>query len=564
MATTEAPATTAPVIRAPRGTELRCKGWQQEAALRCLMNNLDPENAERPQDLVVYGGIGKAARNWECYHAIVRELEQLGSEDTLLVQSGKPVAVFPTHEMAPRVIIANSNLVGKWATWEHFNELDRKGLMMYGQMTAGSWIYIGTQGILQGTFQTFAALADRQFSGANGAGTLAGKLVVTGGMGGMGGAQPLSVTLNGGVALVVEVDRSRIERRVQTRYCDRLSENLDEALRLCEEACHEGRALSVGLVGNCADVLPEIVRRGVHVDVVTDQTSAHDPLNGYIPQGLSLSEAAELRERDPAEYVRRSTASMVVHVDAMLALQRAGAVTFDYGNNIRRFAFDAGCADAFNIPGFVPEYIRPLFCTGTGPFRWVALSGDPRDIDRTDELALELFPENEILNRWLKLARGRFAFQGLPARICWLGYGERAKMGLAINDLVKQGKISAPIAMGRDHLDAGSVASPYRETEKMLDGSDAVADWPILNALLNTASGATWVSFHHGGGVGMGYSLHAGQVTVADGTELAASKIARVLNNDPGLGVVRHADAGYELAQRTAREKGIRIPMAEK
>jgi urocanate hydratase len=563
MATTETPATTAPVIRAPRGTELRCKGWQQEAALRCLMNNLDPENAERPQDLVVYGGIGKAARNWECYHAIVRELERLGAEDTLLVQSGKPVAVFPTHEMAPRVIIANSNLVGKWATWEHFNELDRKGLMMYGQMTAGSWIYIGTQGILQGTFQTFAALADRHFAGANGAATLKGKLVVTGGMGGMGGAQPLSVTLNGGVALVVEIDRSRIERRVQNRYCDTLSENLDEALALCEQACREGRALSVGVVGNCADVLPEIVRRGVHVDVVTDQTSAHDPLNGYVPQGLSLSQAAELRQRDPEEYVRRSTASMVVHVDAMLALQRAGAVTFDYGNNIRRFAFDAGCANAFDIPGFVPEYIRPLFCTGTGPFRWVALSGDPRDIDRTDELALELFPENEILNRWLKLARGRFAFQGLPARICWLGYGERAKMGEAINELVRKGELKAPVAMGRDHLDAGSVASPYRETEKMLDGSDAVADWPILNALLNTASGATWVSFHHGGGVGMGYSLHAGQVTVADGTDLAARKIARVLNNDPGLGVVRHADAGYELAQRTAKEKGIQMPMAK-
>jgi len=564
MGTTEAPATKAPVIRAPRGTELRCKGWQQEAALRCLMNNLDPENAERPQDLVVYGGIGKAARNWDCYHAIVRELERLGAEDTLLVQSGKPVAVFPTHEMAPRVIIANSNLVGKWATWEHFNELDRKGLMMYGQMTAGSWIYIGTQGILQGTFQTFAALADQHYAGASGAGTLKGKLVVTGGMGGMGGAQPLSVTLNGGVALVVEVDRSRIERRVEARYCDCLSESLDEALALCEEARREGRALSVGLVGNCADVLPEIVRRGVHVDVVTDQTSAHDPLNGYIPQGLSLSEAAELRRRDPEEYVRRSTASMVVHVDAMLALQRAGAVTFDYGNNIRRFAFDAGCAGAFNIPGFVPEYIRPLFCTGTGPFRWVALSGDPSDIDRTDELALELFPENEILNRWLRLARGRFAFQGLPARICWLGSGERARMGEAMNELVRKGELKAPIAMGRDHLDAGSVASPYRETEKMLDGSDAVADWPILNALLNTASGATWVSFHHGGGVGMGYSLHAGQVTVADGTELAARKIALVLNNDPGLGVVRHADAGYELAQRTAREKGIRIPTAEK
>ena len=551
--------TAAPIIRAPRGTELHCKGWPQEAALRCLMNNLDPENAERPADLVVYGGIGKAARNWECYRAIVRELERLDGDETLLVQSGKPVAVFPTHEMAPRVLIANSNLVGKWATWEHFNELDRKGLMMYGQMTAGSWIYIGTQGILQGTFQTFAALAERHFGGS-----LKGKLVVTGGMGGMGGAQPLAVTLNGGVVLVVEVDRSRIERRVATRYCDLVAGDLDEALHLCEEARREGRALSVGLVGNCGDVLPEVVRRGLQVDAVTDQTSAHDPLNGYIPQGFTLDQAVELRRRDPAQYVRHSTATMVVHVNAMLALQRAGAVTFDYGNNIRRFAFDAGCTEAFLIPGFVPEYIRPLFCTGQGPFRWVALSGDPKDIDRTDELALELFPENEILTRWLRLARGRFAFQGLPARICWLGYGERARMGEAINELVRKGEISAPIAMGRDHLDTGSVASPYRETEKMLDGSDAVADWPILNALLNTASGATWVSFHHGGGVGMGYSLHAGQVTVADGTELAARKIERVLNNDPGLGVVRHADAGYELAQQTARERGIAIPMAGK
>ena len=551
--------TAAPIIRAPRGTELHCKGWQQEAVLRCLMNNLDPENAERPADLVVYGGSGKAARNWECYRAIVRELERLNGDETLLVQSGKPVAVFPTHEMAPRVLIANSNLVGKWATWEHFNELDRKGLMMYGQMTAGSWIYIGTQGILQGTFQTLAALAERHFGRS-----LKGKLVVTGGMGGMGGAQPLAVTLNGGVVLVVEADRSRIERRVATRYCDLLAGDLDEALHICEKARCEGRALSVGLVGNCGDVLPEIARRGLQVDVVTDQTSAHDPLNGYIPQGFTLDQAAELRRHDPAEYVRRSTATMVVHVNAMLALQRGGAVTFDYGNNIRRFAFDAGCTEAFLIPGFVPEYIRPLFCTGQGPFRWVALSGDPKDIDRTDELALELFPENEILTRWLGLVRGRFAFQGLPARICWLGYGERARMGEAINDLVRKGEISAPIAMGRDHLDAGSVASPYRETEKMLDGSDAVADWPILNALLNTASGATWVSFHHGGGVGMGYSLHAGQVTVADGTELASRKIERVLNNDPGIGVARHSDAGYELAQQTARERGIAIPMTEK
>ena len=550
---------TAPLIRAPRGTQLRCKGWQQEAALRCLMNNLDPDVAERPQDLVVYGGIGKAARNWECFHAIVRELERLGPEETLLVQSGKPVAVFPTHDMAPRVIIANSNLVGKWANWDHFHELDRKGLIMYGQMTAGSWIYIGTQGILQGTFQTFASLAERHFDGS-----LKHKLVVTGGMGGMGGAQPLSVTMNDGVVLVIEVDRHRIERRIETRYCDTFSEDLEEALALCEAARRDGRPLSVGLVGNCADVLPEIVRRGVHVDVVTDQTSAHDPLNGYVPQGLTLSDAAELRKRNPEEYVRRSTESMVKHLDAMLALQRAGAIAFDYGNNIRRFAFDAGCADAFLIPGFVPEYIRPLFCTGAGPFRWVALSGDPKDIDVTDDLAFELFPDNEILTRWLRLARGRFAFQGLPARICWLGCGDRARMGEAMNDLVKKGKISAPIAIGRDHLDTGSVASPYRETEKMLDGTDAVADWPLLNFALNTASGATWVSFHHGGGVGMGYSLHAGQVTVVDGTELAACKVARVLNNDPGIGVARHADAGYELAQQTARDKGIHIPMAGK
>ena len=549
--------TEAPVIRAPRGTQLRCKGWQQEAALRCLMNNLDPDVAERPSDLVVYGGIGRAARNWESFHAIVRELEQLGNEETLLIQSGKPVAVFPTHDLAPRVLIANSNLVGKWATWEHFHELDRKGLIMYGQMTAGSWIYIGTQGILQGTFQTFAALADKHFGG-----TLKGRLVVTGGVGGMGGAQPLAVTLNDGVVLAIDVDRSRIQRRVDTRYCDTLTESLDEALTLCEAARHEGRALSVGLVGNCADVLPEIVRRGVVVDVVTDQTSAHDPLNGYVPQGLSLAQATELRASSPEEYVRRSTESMVIHVNAMLALQRAGAIAFDYGNNIRRFAFDAGCADAFLIPGFVPEYIRPLFCTGSGPFRWVALSGDPKDIDRTDRLALELFPENEILNRWFRLARGRFAFQGLPARICWLGYGERQKMGEAMNELVRKGELSAPVAIGRDHLDTGSVASPYRETEKMLDGSDAIADWPLLNALLNTASGATWVSFHHGGGVGMGYSLHAGQVTVADGTENAAKRIARVLNNDPGIGVARHVDAGYDLAKETAHEKGIHIPMA--
>jgi urocanate hydratase len=548
--------TASETIRAPRGSQLRCKGWQQEGALRCLMNNLDPDVAERPADLVVYGGIGKAARNWESYHAIVRELENLGNEETLLIQSGKPVAVFPTHDMAPRVILANSNLVGQWANWEHFHELDRKGLMMYGQMTAGSWIYIGTQGILQGTFQTFASLADIHFGGS-----LKGRLVVTGGVGGMGGAQPLAVTLNDGVVLAIDVDRTRIQRRVDTRYCDTVTESLDEALALCEAARREERALSVGLVGNCAEVLPELVRRGVVIDVVTDQTSAHDPLNGYVPTGFTLAQAAELRQRDPAVYTRLSMASMAVHVNAMLDLQRAGAIAFDYGNNIRRFAADAGCVDAFNIPGFVPEYIRPLFCEGAGPFRWVALSGDPADIARTDELALELFPHNEILNRWMRLARGRFAFQGLPARICWLGYGERAQMGEAMNELVRKGELSAPVAIGRDHLDTGSVASPYRETERMLDGSDAVADWPILNALLNTASGASWVSFHHGGGVGMGYSLHAGQVTVADGSENAQKRIRRVLNNDPGLGVVRHADAGYALAQQTAREKGIRMPM---
>lgn len=546
-------------IRAPRGSALHCKGWQQEGALRCLMNNLDPEVAERPEDLVVYGGIGRAARNWPSFHAIVRELKQLGDEETLLIQSGKPVAVFPTHEMAPRVILANSNLVGHWANWDHFHELDRKGLIMYGQMTAGSWIYIGTQGILQGTFQTFAALADRHFGG-----TLKGRLVVTGGVGGMGGAQPLAVTFNDGVVLAIDCDRSRIDRRVDTRYCDQVTDSLDEALQLCESARREGRALSVGLVGNCAEVLPEIVRRGVVVDVVTDQTSAHDPLNGYIPLGYTLEQAAALRQRDPQAYTRLSTEAMAVHVHAMLDLQRSGAIAFDYGNNIRRFAADAGCTDAFNIPGFVPEYIRPLFCEGSGPFRWVALSGDPRDIDRTDRLALELFPHNEILQRWMRLSRNRFAYQGLPARICWLGYGERAQMGEAMNDLVRKGELSAPVAIGRDHLDTGSVASPYRETERMLDGSDAIADWPILNALLNTASGASWVSFHHGGGVGMGYSLHAGQVTVADGTDNARRRIQRVLNNDPGLGVVRHADAGYEIAQRTARERGIHMPMLER
>ena len=544
------------VIHAPRGAQLNCKGWHQEAALRCLMNNLDPDVAERPDELIVYGGAGKAARNWSCFDAIVRELKALENDETLLVQSGKPVAVFRTHEYAPRVLIANSNLVGAWANWEHFHELERRGLMMYGQMTAGSWIYIGTQGIVQGTFETFAAMADKQF-----AGDLSGKLVVSGGMGGMGGAQPLAATLNGAVFLGIDVDPVRIERRVRTGYCDRMAMSLDEALDICEDAREQKRAVSVGLVGNCAEVLPELVRRGVHIDAITDQTSAHDPLHGYVPAGMALDEAAELRESKPDEYVQQSMESMARHVDAMLALKRAGAVAFDYGNNIRKQAFDAGCKDAFEIPGFVPEYIRPLFCEGKGPFRWVALSGDAEDIRKTDDLALEMFPDDRTLNRWLRLARERVHFQGLPARICWLGYGERAEMGEAINDLVKRGDLKAPIAIGRDHLDTGSVASPFRETEAMKDGSDAVADWPILNALLNTASGASWVSFHHGGGVGIGYSLHAGQVSVADGTDEAAKRLNRVLTNDPGLGVARHVDAGYEEAERTARDKEISIPL---
>jgi urocanate hydratase len=543
-------------IRAPRGATLCCKSWHQEAALRCLMNNLDPEVAEKPDELIVYGGAGKAARNWASFDAIVRELQSLENDETLLVQSGKPVAVFRTHEYAPRVLIANSNLVGAWANWEHFNELERKGLMMYGQMTAGSWIYIGTQGIVQGTFETFAAMADKKFGG-----DLTGKLIVSGGMGGMGGAQPLAATLNGALFLGIDVDLARIERRVQTGYCDRIAFDLDEALAILDQAKLEKRALSVGLVGNCAEVLPEIVRRGINVDAVTDQTSAHDPLNGYVPAGMSLAEAADLRHSDPASYIKQSTQSMARHVEAMLGLQRAGTITFDYGNNIRKFAFDAGCADAFEIPGFVPEYIRPLFCEGKGPFRWVALSGEASDIRKTDDLALELFPDDVTLNRWLRLARDRVQFQGLPARICWLGYGERAEMGDAINHLVKRGDLQAPIAIGRDHLDTGSVASPFRETEGMRDGSDAIADWPILNALLNTASGASWVSFHHGGGVGIGYSLHAGQVSVADGTDEAAKRLNRVLTNDPGLGVARHVDAGYEEAETTARENGIQIPM---
>jgi urocanate hydratase len=549
---------TARTVRAPRGTQRSCQGWIQEAALRMLMNNLDPEVAERPDDLVVYGGTGRAARSWEAFEAICRTLRTLGNDETLLVQSGKPVGVFRTHEDAPRVLIANANLVGRWATWDRFRELERKGLIMYGQMTAGSWIYIGTQGILQGTYETFGSVAQRHFGGS-----LAGRTVVTGGLGGMGGAQPLAATMNGAVMLAVEVDPHRIERRLETRYLDVATESLDEALAKVDEARGAKRALSVGLVGNCADVIPELARRGWVPDVLTDQTSAHDPLNGYIPAGLSLAEATELRASDPDEYLRRARASIAEHVRGMLALQRAGAVALDYGNNIRTEAFDHGVTDAFDIPGFVPEYIRPLFCEGKGPFRWVALSGDPKDLFRTDDLVLELFPEDTHLANWIRLARERVAFQGLPARICWLGQGERARFGLALNDLVRSGELTAPIVIGRDHLDTGSVASPFRETEAMLDGSDAIADWPILNALLNTASGASWVSFHHGGGVGIGNSLHAGQVIVADGSDGAARRLERVLTNDPGIGVARHADAGYDLAVATAERHGIRLPMRE-
>ncbi len=543
-------------IRAPRGAQLNCKGWHQEAALRCLMNNLDREVAEKPDELIVYGGAGKAARNWESFDAIVRSLQDLENDETLLVQSGKPVGIFRTHEYAPRVLIANSNLVGAWANWDHFHELERKGLMMYGQMTAGSWIYIGTQGIVQGTFETFASMADRHFGG-----DLHGKLLLSGGLGGVGGAQPLAATLNGAVFLGIEVDPERIERRVRTGYCDRIAFTLDEALDICEDAREQKRAVSVGLVGNCAELLPEIAKRGVKIDAVTDQTSAHDPLNGYVPTGLSVEGAIELRRMDSQGYVERSMESMARHVEAMLALKRNGAVAFDYGNNIRKMAFDSGVKDAFEIPGFVPEYIRPLFCEGKGPFRWVALSGEAEDIRKTDDLALELFPEDQTLNRWLRLSRDRVKFQGLPSRICWLGYGERAEMGEAINELVRRGDLKAPIAIGRDHLDTGSGASPFRETEGMKDGSDAVADWPILNALLNTASGASWVSFHHGGGVGIGYSLHAGQVSVADGTDEASKRLNRVLTNDPGLGVARHVDAGYEEAIEKARDKGVKVPM---
>jgi urocanate hydratase len=543
-------------LRAPRGNTLTCKGWTQEAALRMLMNNLDPEVAEHPDELIVYGGIGKAARSWEAFDAIVHELQRLENDETLLVQSGKPVGVFRTHAHAPRVLIANSNLVGRFADWDHFNELEKKGLMMYGQMTAGSWIYIGTQGILQGTYETFGAMADQHFDG-----TLKGRWVLTGGMGGMGGAQPLAATMNDGAMICVEIDPTRIQRRLDSGYCDRMTESLDEALDWVRQATDAGEGLSVGLVGNCAEVLPEIVSRGIVPDIVTDQTSAHDPLNGYVPAGFSMERAAALRASDPEEYVRLSMDSMRIHCEAMVQFMKMGSHVTDYGNNLRTQALDAGFADAFAFPGFVPAYVRPLFCEGKGPFRWAALSGDPADIARTDDLVLEMFPDDAHLVRWIQMARERIHFQGLPSRICWLGQGERARFGLAINKLVASGEISAPVVIGRDHLDTGSVTSPFRETEAMLDGSDAVADWPILNALLNTASGASWVSFHHGGGVGMGNSLHAGQVLVADGTDEMAERIQRVLTNDPGIGVARHVDAGYEVAMKTAREEKVRIPM---
>jgi urocanate hydratase len=553
---TEIRATHLPPLKAPRGTDLTCKAWPQEAAMRMLMNNLDDEVGERPRDLVVYGGTGKAARNQQCLEAILGALKSLESDETLLVQSGKPVGIFKTHDYAPRVLIANSNLVGHWSNWEKFNELERAGLMMYGQMTAGSWIYIGSQGIIQGTFETFAAAAEKHFGGE-----LAGKLIVSGGMGGMGGAQPLAATMTGACFLGIDVDAERIKKRLKTGYCDFMVNNLDEALRILKNAVRKKEAISVGLVGNCADVIPELAERGVLPDILTDQTSAHDPLNGYVPNGMTLEQALELRKSDPKAYLEKSMNAMARHVEGMLRLQKMGSVTFDYGNNIRTFAFQQGVKNAYDFPGFVPAYIRPLFCEGRGPFRWVALSGDPADIAVTDDLVLEMFPKNRILSRWIELARKRIKFQGLPARICWLGYGERAEFGLAMNDLVKKGKIKAPIVIGRDHLDCGSVASPYRETESMKDGSDAVADWPLLNALLNTASGASWVSIHNGGGVGIGYSLHAGQVTVADGTEMMAKRIERVLTNDPGIGVARHVDAGYEEAERFAEKTGVKVPM---
>ncbi|GAA0600861.1 urocanate hydratase [Actinomadura livida] len=542
-------------VRAPRGTDLTAKGWPQEAALRMIQNNLDPEVAEHPDELVVYGGSGKAARSWDAFDGIVRSLTDLERDETLLVQSGKPVGVFRTHEWAPRVLIANSNLVPQWATWEEFRRLESLGLTMFGQMTAGSWIYIGTQGILQGTYETFAAVAEKRFGG-----TLAGTITLTAGLGGMGGAQPLAVTMNGGVAICVECDPSRIERRVEHRYCDVRAGSLDEALRLAEEAKAARRPLSIALLGNAADVVPELLRRGAPIDVVTDQTSAHDPL-AYLPRGVAFEDMAAERDKDPAAFIEKARASMAAHVEAMVGFQDAGAEVFDYGNSIRGEAQLAGYARAFDFPGFVPAYIRPLFCEGKGPFRWAALSGDPRDIARTDRAILDLFPDNEPLARWIRMAGERVRFQGLPSRICWLGYGERDRAGEVFNDLVARGEISAPIVLGRDHLDCGSVASPYRETEGMADGSDAIADWPLLNAMLNVSSGATWVSIHHGGGVGIGRSIHAGQVCVADGTPLAAEKLQRVLTNDPGTGVMRHVDAGYARAEEVAAERGVRIPM---
>jgi urocanate hydratase len=550
------PATSRGPFRAPRGTALSCKGWQQEAALRMLLNNLDAEVAEKPEELVVYGGTGKAARNWDCFHAIVGSLRALEGDETLLIQSGKPVAVFRTHEYAPRVLLCNSNLVGHWNNWEKFNELDRAGLMMFGQMTAGSWIYIGTQGILQGTYETFGAAAHQHFGG-----DLSGKLVVTGGMGGMGGAQPLAATMNGAAFLGIDVDPERIKKRVKTGYCDVMVTSLDEALRILKNAVRKKEATSVGLVGNCADLIPELAKRGVVPDVLTDQTSAHDPINGYVPNGTTLEQATELRRKSPVEYRKRAIEAIGQHVQGMLDLKKLGAVTFDYGNNIRTFAFEAGVKNAYDFPGFVPAYIRPLFCEGKGPFRWAALSGEASDIARTDRLVLEMFPKDEHLKRWITLAEKKVKFQGLPARICWLGYGERDKFGLAINELVAKGELKAPIVMGRDHLDCGSVASPYRETESMKDGSDAVADWALLNALVNTASGASWVSIHNGGGVGIGYAQHAGQVTCADGTKEMAKRIERVLTNDPGMGVARHVDAGYAEAIQFARKTGVKVPM---
>ncbi len=545
-------------IKAPRGKTLTCKGWPQEAALRMLMNNLDPEVAEKPEELIVYGGTGKAARNWECFEKIVSSLKRLEDNETLLIQSGKPVAVFKTTKSAPRILIANSLLVPAWATWEKFRQLEKAGLTMFGQMTAGSWIYIGTQGILQGTYETLAELANQHFGG-----TLQGRFVLTAGLGGMGGAQPLAITMNEGVGLVVEVDQERIQRRLAKKYLDQSTDNLNEALSLVKQAVRDKKPLSIGLLGNAAEVFPDILKQGIIPDVVTDQTSSHDELNGYVPSGLPYQEALELRVKNPKEYIRRSFDSMARHVEAMLGFQKHGSIVFDYGNNIRQQAQKAGVQNAFDFPGFVPAFIRPLFCLGKGPFRWAALSGDPKDIAYSDDLVLKLFPEDEALSRWIKMAREKVQFQGLPARICWLGYGDRAKFGVALNEAVREGKISAPIVIGRDHLDAGSVASPNRETEGMKDGSDAIADWPILNALLNAVSGAHWVSVHHGGGVGIGYSLHAGMVVVADGSSDSQERLERVLTTDPGIGVVRHADAGYELAVKTAKTKHIHLPMQD-